>query len=99
VFFLTKYKESPLRHKREWRYSSTILDLSTRWRQVVSFMHLPFYPWGKSPQYPLDRMLGGPKYQSGCRGEEKNLALAGNLTPAITVPAVNFQVSKITCEE
>jgi hypothetical protein len=23
---------------REWRYGFTILDLSTRWRQVVSFM-------------------------------------------------------------
>jgi hypothetical protein len=28
----------------EWRYSSTILDLSTRWRWVVSFMPWPLYP-------------------------------------------------------
>jgi hypothetical protein len=82
VFFLTKYKGSPLRHKGEWRYSSTILDLSTRWRQVVSFMHLPFYPWGKNSQYPLDWMLGEPKNWSGCNGEEKNLYLAENWTPA-----------------
>jgi hypothetical protein len=43
-----------------WRYSSTIIDLSIRWRWVVSFMPLPHYPWGKSPWYPLDRRLGGP---------------------------------------
>jgi hypothetical protein len=44
-----------------------ILDLSTRWRWVVSFM-----PQGKSPQYPLDRRLGGPQSCSGRGGEEKN---------------------------
>jgi hypothetical protein len=30
------------------------------------------YPQGKSPQYPLDRRLGGPQGQSGQGGEEKN---------------------------
>jgi len=30
------------------------------------------YPQGNSPQYPLDRRLGGPKSQSGYGGEEKN---------------------------
>jgi hypothetical protein len=49
-----------------------ILDLSTRWRWVVSFTSQPLYPQGKSPWYPLDRRLGGPKSQSGCSGEEKN---------------------------
>jgi hypothetical protein len=28
---------------------------------VVSFMPLPLYLRGKSPRYPLDRRLGGPK--------------------------------------
>jgi hypothetical protein len=28
----------------EWRYSSTILDLGTRWRYVVSFTPRPLYP-------------------------------------------------------
>jgi hypothetical protein len=28
----------------EWRYSSIILDLGTRWRWVVSFTSLPLYP-------------------------------------------------------
>jgi hypothetical protein len=30
-----------------------------------------------SPQYPLDRKLGGPQSQSGHYGEEKNHALPG----------------------
>jgi hypothetical protein len=38
-----------------------ILDLGTRWRWVVSFTPRPLYPQGKSPLYPLDRMLGGPR--------------------------------------
>jgi hypothetical protein len=32
---------------REWRYNYTNLDLSTRWRCVVSFIPKPFYPLGK----------------------------------------------------
>jgi hypothetical protein len=31
------------------------------------------YPWGKSPQYPLDTRLGRLQSQSGGCGEEKNL--------------------------
>jgi hypothetical protein len=27
----------------EWRYSSTMLDLSTRWRSVANFTHLPLF--------------------------------------------------------
>jgi hypothetical protein len=37
----------------ERRYSSTILDLGSRWRWVVSFTHSPLYP-----RYPLDRRPG-----------------------------------------
>jgi hypothetical protein len=33
----------------EWSYSSTILDLDTRWRLVVSFTPRPLYPWERSP--------------------------------------------------
>jgi hypothetical protein len=49
-FFHTKYKIlrcMPRKHMREWRYSSTILELGTRWR-------------GKIPQYTLYSRLGGP---------------------------------------
>jgi len=43
---------------------------------MVSFMPWLLYPWGKSPQYPLDRRLGGPQGQSGCGGKEnkKNIS-------------------------
>jgi hypothetical protein len=43
---------------------STILDLSNRWRLVVSFKAQPLYPWGKSPWYPLERRLGGSQTRS-----------------------------------
>jgi hypothetical protein len=39
-----------------------ILDLSTRWRWVVSFTPRQPYRQGKSPVYPLDRWLGGPHW-------------------------------------
>jgi hypothetical protein len=48
----------------EWMYRSCVLDLSTSWRWVVSFMPQQLYPYGKSPWYPLDR-LGGPRNRSG----------------------------------
>jgi hypothetical protein len=46
--------------------------LGTRWRWVVSFMLRLLYPRGKSPLYPLDRRLGGPRRRSGRGCEEKN---------------------------
>jgi hypothetical protein len=48
----------PWRHVGEWRYSTTILDLSTGWRWVFIFMPWLLYPWRKSPQYSFDRRLG-----------------------------------------
>jgi hypothetical protein len=38
---------------KEWRYSSTILDLDTRWRWVVSFTPWQLYPRGKRHWYPF----------------------------------------------
>jgi hypothetical protein len=61
--------------KTYWRsggITSHILDLSTRWRWVVSFTPWLLYPQGKNPWYPLDRKLGGPQSCSGHGGEEKN---------------------------
>jgi hypothetical protein len=45
-------------------------------------------PQGKSPQYPLNRRLGGPQNESGERGEKKNIALTGTrtLTPRPSSP-------------
>jgi hypothetical protein len=38
-----------------------IIDPGTRWRWVVGFTPRPLYPQEKSPWYPLDRRLGGPR--------------------------------------
>jgi hypothetical protein len=57
----------------EWRCSSTILNLVTRWKWVVSLTLLLLYPWGESLPYSLDRRLGEPQSLSGRYAEEKNL--------------------------
>jgi hypothetical protein len=44
---------------------------------MVSFAPQPRYAWGKSPQYPLERKLGGLQNWSEQLGEEKILAPAG----------------------
>jgi hypothetical protein len=67
----------------EWRYSCTILNFGTGRSWVVSFTPRPFYTRGNSPLYPLDRRLGGSQSRYGRRGEETNLAPAGNRTPAV----------------
>jgi len=38
-----------------------LLDLSTRWRWVVSFMPQPLYPWGKSPDTQWTGGWVGPR--------------------------------------
>jgi hypothetical protein len=40
---------------------------------VVTFTPWSLYYQGKSPQYPLDRRLGGPQNRSECSDEEKKL--------------------------
>jgi hypothetical protein len=57
-----------------------ILDIGTSWRSVVSFTPRPLYTWGNSPQYQLDRRLGGSQNRSGQHGEEKNLTHTGTRT-------------------
>jgi len=47
-----------------------VLNIGSNWR-LVSFMTRPLYPRGKSPRYPLHRMLGLPQSRSGLNGEEK----------------------------
>jgi hypothetical protein len=46
---------------REWKYNSTIIDLSIRLRWEVSFTLRLIYLRGESPLFPLDRSLGGRK--------------------------------------
>jgi hypothetical protein len=40
LYLIMKLSTTPWRHVRESRYSSTILDLSTRWRWVVSPLYI-----------------------------------------------------------
>jgi hypothetical protein len=40
------------RRMGEWRYNTTILDLSTRWRWVARFTSPPLYPPEKESQFP-----------------------------------------------
>jgi hypothetical protein len=64
----------------DWKYSgkkvklspclTNFLELGTSRRWVVSFTLRSLNLQGKSPRYPLDRMLGGPQSPSGRRGEE-----------------------------
>ena len=49
-----------------------ILKLSTRWKQVVSFIPQPPKLW-KQTSYPSNRRLGGPQSWSGHFGEGKDL--------------------------
>jgi hypothetical protein len=65
----------------EWRYSSTILDLGTKWRWVVSFTPRTLYVRGNSSRFPLARRLGGPQILSGCCGVQKNPLLRRKSNP------------------
>jgi len=60
-----------------------ILNLGTRWRWVVRFTPLPFYPQGKTSRYPLDRRVGWSHSRSGRGSEEKNPLPAGYWTTVI----------------
>jgi hypothetical protein len=64
---------------REWRYSSTILDLGTSGQ-----LHTPATLFrGTALANHWDRRLGGPQSRSGRYGEEKSLFPSGNRTMAI----------------
>jgi hypothetical protein len=68
------------RHMGKWRYSSTILDLGTRWRWVFSFTPLPLYPWGKSPGTHWIGGWVGPRREKSC--------IAGNRTRVVQPVAI-----------
>jgi hypothetical protein len=46
---------------REWRYSSTFLNLGTKWRWVVSLTLVPLQPPRKGARYPLERSCVYPR--------------------------------------
>jgi hypothetical protein len=76
------------RNMEEWRCSS-ILDVYTRWRCVVSLMPLPLYPQGRSLYCPLLRRLGGPQSWSGHWNRDKSLVPAGNRNTGLQPVAIS----------
>jgi hypothetical protein len=74
----------------KWSYNSTILDLGTRWRWVVSFM-----PQGNTPQYSFNRRLDGPQSQSGPFGVKKNLFPCQESSSS--QPAYRLSLHRLSC--
>jgi hypothetical protein len=68
----------------EWKYSSNIIHLSTRWKRVVRFTLRSPYSWGKHPGIHWEGDWVG--LRAGLDIMEKKkifLARAGNRTPVI----------------
>jgi hypothetical protein len=63
----------------EWRYSTTILDLGTRWRCVVNIIPRENPPWNS-----LGRRLSGPQNRSGYCGVKKNLLNLPGIDPLLS---------------
>jgi hypothetical protein len=84
----------------QWKFSSTFPGLSPRWRWVVSFTLLPFFPQRKNPHHPLDRKLVGPKGRSGrcgefsCSCQESNPSFLVVQRVAVTIPT---ELSRLSC--
>jgi hypothetical protein len=73
----------------EGSYSSTLLDLSTRWRTTVSFTT------EEIPRNPLHRSLDGSQNPSGCfRAQKTHLSITGNSTPCR--PARRFLLYRLS---
>jgi hypothetical protein len=64
---------------REWRLVPLICNLGNRWR--VSFTLRPLCPWGRSPQYPLDRRLDGPQAALDAVEKTEAFTTVGDRTP------------------
>jgi hypothetical protein len=76
VSVLNKLSISIWKLMEERPFNSTILDLGTRWRWVVSFTPRPLYPGGKSPLYPFYRYLDVvEKRKMSCPCRESNRAV------------------------
>jgi hypothetical protein len=71
-----------------------IFNLGIRGRWSVIFMPQMLYLGGKSPQYPLDRRLGGPQNRSHYADKEKEIsAPCQELSPS---HAAHNQVTTLT---
>jgi hypothetical protein len=68
-----------LRGEEEKRYSFCSFLISALDRGCKHHILAELYPWGKDPQYPLDRRLGGPQEPVWIkRVEEKSVDPAGD---------------------
>jgi hypothetical protein len=56
----------------EWKFSSTVVNLCTRWRWTACYMSLIHYPWNS-----LVGRLGGPRSRSGRYGGRETSHLSG----------------------
>jgi hypothetical protein len=75
----------------EWKCSSTILDLGTRWRRVVSFTLRPLYIQWKSPTVHIGYdFVWAPTLVCTLWCLEKFLAPAGNRTPVVQTVARRY---------
>jgi hypothetical protein len=89
----------------EWRYSSTILDLGTRWRWVVRSRPGRF-TFRKEPRYPLDRSLGGSQSWFGrcwvqkrpCSCQKSNLGLLAS-SPLLYRLSYTYSCSLVSMEQ
>jgi hypothetical protein len=81
-------------------YSSTILDLSTRWGWVVGFTPRPPYSRRKRPRYTLDRRLCGPQSRSGhCVGEKSGTPAVKPVARCFTEWAISTPFDEISLYE
>ena len=65
------FKGSHRIHTGQWRYSSTILNLGTGYRWLISFTAWSFFFAEKESPHPLKREASGPHSRSRRFGEEK----------------------------
>jgi hypothetical protein len=57
----------------EWSYSSTVFDLGTRWKRILSFTPWPLCLRGDNTWHILDKRLGEFQSRSACCGGATNL--------------------------
>jgi hypothetical protein len=86
----------PWRYIGEWKYNSTIHNLGTGWRWVVSLTLRPLYHRGNRLRCPLYRRLFGPQSRSRRYGEETNLLFLLGIEPRILGRAAHNQVATPT---